>query len=179
MKIEFTKEWCLKMAALEIEAGVDFVIDAPLPSQKVAAPHLSKDTIAVMEIDKVMLCAGQHWPDVEGEAMIVRHVKQLTRMLNAELEAKKANSTLVKAVATLRRAVRTVWMQGVEDWRKHYDPELLALLGCKHFQDLYEDAPDPIERVHITDGSPCWCYPETDYTDPNTGASVVIHKEPQ
>jgi hypothetical protein len=34
-------------------------------------------------------------------------------------------------------------------------------------------------RQHVTDGSPCWCEPETSYTDPETGASVVVHKEPQ
>lgn len=32
MKIEFTKEWCLRMAELEIETGIDFVIGAPPPS---------------------------------------------------------------------------------------------------------------------------------------------------
>jgi hypothetical protein len=34
-------------------------------------------------------------------------------------------------------------------------------------------------REHITDGTPCWCNPETAYTDPDTGASVIIHKRPQ
>ena len=35
------------------------------------------------------------------------------------------------------------------------------------------------KREHITDGSPCWCNPETTYTDPDTGVSVIVHKEPQ
>lgn len=34
------------------------------------------------------------------------------------------------------------------------------------------------KREHITDGSPCWCNPETTYTDPDTGVSVIVHKEP-
>ena len=34
-------------------------------------------------------------------------------------------------------------------------------------------------RQHVTDGNPCWCGPETSYTDPETGASVIVHKEPQ
>ncbi len=34
-------------------------------------------------------------------------------------------------------------------------------------------------RQHVTDGSPCWCEPETSYTDPKTGSSVIVHKEPQ
>lgn len=34
-------------------------------------------------------------------------------------------------------------------------------------------------REHITDGNPCWCNPDTHYTDPDTGASVIVHREPQ
>ena len=34
-------------------------------------------------------------------------------------------------------------------------------------------------RPHITDGSPCWCGAEVTYTDPDTGASVISHREPQ
>jgi len=36
-----------------------------------------------------------------------------------------------------------------------------------------------LHRQYVIDGSPCWCEPETSYTDPETGASVVVHKEPQ
>jgi hypothetical protein len=32
---------------------------------------------------------------------------------------------------------------------------------------------------HITDGTPCWCNPELDYVDPETGVKVWVHKEPQ
>lgn len=34
-------------------------------------------------------------------------------------------------------------------------------------------------REHITDGSPCWCNPELNYVDPDTGAKVWVHKEAQ
>ena len=37
----------------------------------------------------------------------------------------------------------------------------------------------PTPRVHATDDSPCWCNPETVYIDPDTGTSVIVHKEPQ
>jgi len=36
-----------------------------------------------------------------------------------------------------------------------------------------------LHRQHVIDGSPCWCEPETSYTNPETGASVIVHKEPQ
>jgi hypothetical protein len=34
-------------------------------------------------------------------------------------------------------------------------------------------------REHVTDGSPCWCNPELDYRDPDTGAEVWIHRREQ
>ena len=34
-------------------------------------------------------------------------------------------------------------------------------------------------QQHITDGSPCWCSPDLDYVDPETGAKVWIHKNIQ
>ena len=37
----------------------------------------------------------------------------------------------------------------------------------------------PVKREHITDCNPCWCNPETDYVDPETGIAVIVHKEPQ
>ena len=36
-----------------------------------------------------------------------------------------------------------------------------------------------LNREHITDGSPCWCEPETEYKDPETGVSVIVHKRLQ
>jgi len=36
-----------------------------------------------------------------------------------------------------------------------------------------------LPREHITTGEPCWCNPATTYKDPDTGASVIVHKEPQ
>ena len=36
-----------------------------------------------------------------------------------------------------------------------------------------------VQPQHITDGSPCWCNPDVAYTDPETGASVIVHRRPQ
>lgn len=33
-------------------------------------------------------------------------------------------------------------------------------------------------REHIT-AADCWCLPTIDYTDPETGISVFIHRKPQ
>jgi hypothetical protein len=44
---------------------------------------------------------------------------------------------------------------------------------------LHLGTPPAAQRQHVTDGSPCWCNPETRYTDPETGASVIVHKVPQ
>ena len=35
------------------------------------------------------------------------------------------------------------------------------------------------DHEHITDGTPCWCNPETTYVSPETGGEVIVHKEPQ
>jgi hypothetical protein len=34
-------------------------------------------------------------------------------------------------------------------------------------------------REHVTDGSPCWCNPELNYRDPETGAEVWVHRREQ
>lgn len=51
-----------------------------------------------------------------------------------------------------------------------------------HNEPAYPNGPcdcgvDP--REHITDGTPCWCNPETTYISPETGGEVIVHKEPQ
>lgn len=50
---------------------------------------------------------------------------------------------------------------------------------CKKCAADYETPGGWAHREHITDGTPCWCNPETTYTAPDTGASVVMHKEAQ
>lgn len=47
------------------------------------------------------------------------------------------------------------------------------------FEDLRAALAEEPHREHITDGTPCWCNPEINYTDPETGISVIVHKEPQ
>jgi len=46
-------------------------------------------------------------------------------------------------------------------------------------EQLKQAEQDTVKREHITDGSPCWCNPELNYKDPETGAEVWVHKEPQ
>ena len=38
---------------------------------------------------------------------------------------------------------------------------------------------DEAYREHVTDGSPCWCNPELNYRDPDTGAEVWVHRREQ
>lgn len=41
------------------------------------------------------------------------------------------------------------------------------------------DALGHAQRQHVTDGSVCWCNPTMTYKDPDTGAEVWVHQEPQ
>jgi hypothetical protein len=38
---------------------------------------------------------------------------------------------------------------------------------------------DEAYREHVTDGSPCWCNPELNYRDPDTGTELWIHRREQ
>lgn len=51
--------------------------------------------------------------------------------------------------------------------------------AMQHILRKLWDHEQPVKREHITDGTPCWCNPETTHTDPDTGVSVIVHKEPQ
>lgn len=90
----------------------------------------AKDTAAIIEIDRVMLESGAHWPDVKTDALVVRHVKELTRMLNAERAA----------VQALRDQVSRAYQAGTDDFRRFYDAELFAVIGVTGFWDMYAPA---------------------------------------
>jgi hypothetical protein len=38
---------------------------------------------------------------------------------------------------------------------------------------------EPVSLEHVTDGSKCWCDPELDYKDPDTGVEVWVHRSKQ
>jgi hypothetical protein len=107
--------------------------DAPLvrlADAQALLDEAAKDTAAIIEIDRVMLESGADWPDLETDALVVRSVKQLTRMLNAERAE----------VQALRDQVRLAYMSGTDNFRRHYDADLFAVIGVKGFRDLYAPA---------------------------------------
>ena len=64
------------------------------------------------------------------------------------------------------------------------DPEFEACLCFSQKPDAWvadvgEPPTEEEKQEHITDGSTCWCGPETNYTDSETGASVIVHRKPQ
>jgi len=59
------------------------------------------------------------------------------------------------------------------------NPELFLKMNPRYALVCALVTPPAAQRQHVTDGSLCWCDPETSYTDPETGASVVVHKGPQ
>jgi hypothetical protein len=106
----------------------------------------------------------------------------------------------VQAAAALREYAGTMdaepvaWMCPANcgcTWRNNHDGTM-SLFGknsksCDVCEKLPLDELKPVhaspqaqtQREHITDGSPCWCSPDLDYVDPETGAKVWIHKNIQ
>ena len=85
----------------------------------------------------------------------------------------------IKTVAQ-RQSARSAWVGLTDEDKLH-----IEIMGGKSDVMLAEmveaklKEKNGLHRQHVIDGSPCWCEPETSYTDPETGASVVVHKEPQ
>lgn len=63
--------------------------------------------------------------DVE-QAYFARDIERL-RQLTRQVEAERA---------ALRRSVKEAWHTGTSDFRKHYDSQLLAVIGVQTFQEL-------------------------------------------
>jgi len=55
----------------------------------------------------------------------------------------------------------------------------VIVMPLQKWHALAGAAPAAQPRKHITDGSECWCHPDVDYIDPETGAKVIVHKEVQ
>ena len=100
-------------------------------------------------------------------AELEKERRQLQTMLNQERS---------ESEALLRQALDTLAY-----WLEHGEtPGAHDMIQRTH--DALQERLIPLgvgKREHITDGSPCWCNPETTYTDPDTGVSVIVHKEPQ
>lgn len=104
-------------------------LDGAFVSQREAdASHDAEESLG--EIRKVSLHAAGDWPDLETDTHIVRRMKWLARYCNA-------NPPAQDKINALRGQVRCAWLSGTDDFRRHYDAELLALIGVATFQDLY------------------------------------------
>ena len=75
------------------------------------------------------------------------------------------------------------WVK-IDEVRKHFDS-----VGCG---TIYKSAGEgrvplclaqpeqkPVAREHVTDSSKCWCDPELDYKNPDTGVEVWVHRSKQ
>ena len=86
----------------------------------------------------------------------------------------------IKTVAQ-RQSARSAWIgltdEEVFETHKQVDSMQYLTFGKAIEAKLREK--NGWYRQHVTDGSPCWCEPEISYTNPETGASVIVHKEPQ
>jgi hypothetical protein len=62
---------------------------------------------------------------------------------------------------------------------KFYKPKSTLDTGYGYKRKCSDFKSQSAVREHITDGSQCWCNPEMTYKDPDNGAEVWVHKEPQ
>lgn len=77
-------------------------------------------------------------------------------------------------VGSLSKKMQEITVTLIKEEGDDYDG-IPLIFGAGYWID-----PALVEREHITeDGKTCWCNPEVTYTDPDTGASVVVHREPQ
>lgn len=113
----------------------------------------------------------------------------------AEYDAGLVGFTMAEAMESLRDALEqpVAWSDADADAARLAMELEALLLSCNDTAAVskwWDSAHDALElhrqrlkalaqREHITDGSPCWCNPEVVYTDPENGASVIVHKEPQ
>jgi hypothetical protein len=79
------------------------------------------------------------------------------------------------------------WWAAMQKMREQQEQEYAGIPGTNvrvRIPTKYRDpscvgAFNRAKPEHITDGSPCWCDPELNYVDPETGVKVWVHKEPQ
>jgi len=85
-----------------------------------------------------------------------------------------------RALTALRTAIEATEKQEPYGYFR-YDIRLDAWVQNRESNKgvAFYTTPPAAQRKHVTDGNPCWCEPETCYTDPETGASVIVHKGPQ
>ena len=131
-------------------------------------------------------------PELERLVALVRADERAASDLQAELDATNRQVEILSdALAESRREVAALKAvqepESFEQWnaKQHGDPEEIGFLQalriayCAGQDSVTKATPPAAQRQHVTDGSLCWCEPETSYTDPETGASVIVHKGPQ
>jgi hypothetical protein len=117
-----------------------------------------------------------------GVAQII--IKEALAQPAQEPECIKAQTGALVNRAFLERVLSA--MEGVIDVADRNTDEFDALRDCIFELTLAlhkkpgSAALNTAEKLeHVTDGSSCWCDPELDYKDPDTGAEVWIHRGTQ
>jgi len=108
---------------------------------------------------------------------IITHAKEMAERNGFELLPGEYN--IIKIIATKPPYGRNVTIARLNDWES-VELFFIGYEQAKMELDVLAKGKKakPKEPEHI-DSETCWCKPELDYTDPDTGVSVYVHRRTQ
>jgi len=173
-----TKDEALDLALESLETLVNGYGFAP-------AGNIEKARKAITAIKQALAAPPTHktarWTDEEYREISDQVISTLVEY-GAELRTADCQMQILREeLAESRREVAQLKAVQEPFGYFRYDMRLDAWVQSRNSNQgtAFYTTPPAAQRQHLTDGSLCWCEPETSYTDPETGASVVVHKGPQ
>lgn len=131
--------------------------------------------------------SGAPWPDAapavpDGWVMVPRHlsVDQLEAFVGRGLccGTEPITEAVIDAGHRWTRLLGKIAAAPAQPAVPQPTPRTADCLMCGHCAATGERVTSPAKREHEVSAA-CWCGPDIDYTDPETGVSVYVHKEPQ
>lgn len=117
------------------------------------------------------------------KAVLLKHEEAVIEVMCELHQQQQADEALLRQVLEALEPYADIkprdWKTDREKLWRSYDALRAALAedAMQRLTDVQQEMEQ--EPEHITDGRPCWCEPELDYKDPETGAEVWVHRRAQ